>query len=109
MSPQPRNRCRFQTVLPLLSHQVSEATRAELYEGHQAYLAQKAERDAERAAAREAEKAERAAKRKKGGDDSDSDTDRHKVCDMQKEGPHAMGCMHGDGMLQPAAQDASGW
>ncbi len=57
---------------------MSEEKRTELYEGHQAYLAEKAERDAEKERRREAEKAERAAKRKK-DDASDSDVERHKV------------------------------
>ena len=63
--------------------QVPEDKRAELYEGHQAYLADKAARDAEKEKRREAEKAEkaeRAAKRKKDDDASDDGaSERHKV------------------------------
>jgi FtsZ-interacting cell division protein ZipA len=63
--------------------QVPEDKRAELYEGHQAYLADKAARDAEKEKRREAEKAEkaeRAAKRKKDDDASDDEaSERHKV------------------------------
>jgi hypothetical protein len=67
----------------LPSAQVPEDKRAELYEGHQAYLADKAARDAEKEKRREAEKlekAERAAKRKKDDDASDDEaSERHKV------------------------------
>jgi hypothetical protein len=59
---------------------VPEEKRVELYEGHQAYLADKAARDAEKEKRREAEKAERAAKRKKDDDASDDEaSERHKV------------------------------
>lgn len=69
-------------LMPLVvSSQVPEEKRVELYQGHQAYLADKAARDAEKEKRREAEKAERAAKRKKSGDESEEETggERHKV------------------------------
>lgn len=71
---------------------VPEEKRVELYQGHQAYLADKAARDAEKEKRREAEKAERAAKRKKSGEESDEETgERHKDHKRHKKSKHRDG------------------
>lgn len=57
------------------NRQVPEAERQALYQGHQAYLTERAEREAEREAARAAEKAERSKRRH----DASPDRDGHKV------------------------------
>lgn len=79
----------LQLLLSTAPLQVPEDKRAELYEGHQAYLADKAARDAEKEKRREAEKAEkaeRAAKRKKDDDASDDEaSERYKVLTLLLE------------------------